>query len=145
MTTVEFRTPRELMQRVYDLREQGVSVPRIAALVGRPENTVYAWIYHPERYDPYIDQVAVERALSGDRKVFDNLTLYEADEFYDRLEARMAIEPYDRRLHHKTRGTTGNPGTRSPHWLHDLAELLGLPVDRLRRAMQRRAEAREAA
>ncbi len=38
------------------------------------------------RYDPYLDEVALERALNGDITVLDNLTHYERQEFITRLD-----------------------------------------------------------
>jgi hypothetical protein len=46
------------------------------------------WLNNPDKHSPYIDDIAVERALDFDWDVFDNLTPDERDVVYKKL-ARM--------------------------------------------------------
>lgn len=45
----------------------------------------FRWLGNPSKYDPWIDEIAVGRALEGDRKVYDNLTVWEKRVFFNRL------------------------------------------------------------
>lgn len=137
--------PRDLMRLVYDMHESGVGAPTIARRLKLPKGTVGGWLGHPDRFDPYLDEIALERALKGERPVFMALTMYEVDEFYDRVEARLRVEPYDNRIHHSEFDTDGRRGTRSPYWLHELEDGLGVSRGMLRQALRNRARARAAA
>lgn len=72
------------IRECYELHEQGLSSYQISKLVQRPDKTIYGWLRNPEKFSPYIDEVAVDRALRGERSVFKNLSLYELKEFYER-------------------------------------------------------------
>lgn len=93
--------PREIRERnhkicieVYELYATGLGCVRIHREVGVVSlATVSAWLHRPERYHPFIDEVAIMRALEGDRHVFDALTIWERDVFYDALQAkRMSMD-----------------------------------------------------
>lgn len=133
---------RQTLLTVYDMREQGYLVREIADAVGRRERTIWFWLSNPHRYDPYFDEVALERAMNGERKVYDRLTVFEMEEFYNRLEARMQVEPYDNKIHHPEFGTTGMAGTRSSYWLHDLVRRLGFEPEVVMRTLRNRRQAR---
>lgn len=136
---------REQMRRIYDLRAAGYTASMISATVGRPVGTINWYLSRPDRFDPYLDEVALKRALAGERKVFEHLTVFELDEFYRRIERRLEVEPYDDKIHASEFGTKKSRGTRSTFWLHDLEQLLGLSRGRMARALRRRHQAREAA
>lgn len=135
---------REMLFTVYDMREQGARPAEIAAAVGRSEKRVRYWLHNPQRYDPYFDEIALERVMNGDRSVYENLTVFEMDEFYNRLEARVQAEPFDSKLHHREFGTAPNSqaGTRKTYWLHDLTRSLGLNSESVRRTLMARRRAR---
>lgn len=64
----------------------------VGELAGVSGDTAKRWLCAPEKYDPYIDDVAVTRALEGDRDVYRNLTVWERNEFYralNRLKGQM--------------------------------------------------------
>jgi hypothetical protein len=48
---------------------------------------VRSWLEHPERFSPYIDEVAITRSLDFDWPVIENLTNQERSVFYDYLAA----------------------------------------------------------
>lgn len=49
------------------------------------ETQVVAWLTNPDRYSPFIDEIAVERAVAFDWSAFSSLTPAERREFGDRL------------------------------------------------------------
>lgn len=134
--------PRDVMFTAYDLYAQGTSVAEIARTVKRYHTTVAVWLNHPERFDPYLDEVAIARAMAGDREVYEHLTMYEEDEFLNRLEARVEAEPYDPKIH----VSGDNPGLRREvYWLSDLSYQLGLHKDTLPNLLRRRRRVAAAA
>jgi predicted transcriptional regulator len=84
--TVETRlTNHEKCLRAYELREEfGCTYAEIARRVDIDSDTVRRWITNPTKFDPYYDEVALMRALEGERKVYDRLTYWEEYEFYRR-------------------------------------------------------------
>lgn len=77
------------VKAVYDAHEQGASL-RAAARAGntRP-NSAKLWLAHPEKFDPYLDETAIVRALEGEKEVFRNLTVWERMETFLRLRAKI--------------------------------------------------------
>jgi hypothetical protein len=136
--------PRELVLAAYELREEGYSNAVIGRTLGVDRRVVGHWFNEPEKFDPYFDEVALERALAGERKVFDALTIYEADEFYRRVEERFEREPYDNKIHYPEYEGTGAAGTRKTYWMHDLERSLGMSSGWLRQAIRNRRKARAA-
>ena len=127
-----FRRPgctRDVMRRVFDLRDEGVSQRRIAIATGRARGSVATWLANSEQFDPHIDDIAVERALRGDRVVFGNLTMFERQAFLDQLVARLRREPRDT-FHHNQSG--------EPWWLSVLSADLGMSSNVLANAAYRR-------
>lgn len=53
----------------------------------RERNTVRTWLLETQKHSPFIDEIAVERALDFDWDVYERLTLEERREFYRRLAA----------------------------------------------------------
>lgn len=80
------RATREFVQQVYDTYEETQSLLATAKELGLSPSAVRYWISNPGRFDPYIDDIAVERALLGERKVFKNLTRWEEDVVYERIQ-----------------------------------------------------------
>lgn len=81
------------VQVVYDLAEQGLRVNEIYKQTGFFYKSIQRWLAHPERFDPYIDEVAVSRAIAGDGEVLDNLTIFEAEivvQYFAKHRARMS-------------------------------------------------------
>lgn len=124
---------RETVMAAYEMREQGALVQDIANALGENRKTVNTWLAHPERYDPFIDEVALERSMAGDEKVYFHLTIYEREEFFKRVVARMEKDPYDPKIH-RTPGTY-NVGTRIPYWGHELADSLHIHRDQFARTL----------
>jgi hypothetical protein len=80
------------MKQAYDLAERGLSFNEIGRRLDISRNTISNWLRDPARYSPYIDEVAMERCLQGDRKVFENLSMWELREFYERVRNRAEAE-----------------------------------------------------
>lgn len=76
---------REFVVKIYDTYEETQNKRETGRRLGVNEGTVRHWLSNPARFDPYIDWVAVERALLGERKVFKALTIWEEREVYSRL------------------------------------------------------------
>lgn len=74
----------ETVLAAFQMRSNGVSDRRVAAELGVADRTVRNWFSEPS-YDPHIDEVAVERALSGDLVALDGLTVWERHMFDDQL------------------------------------------------------------
>lgn len=75
--------------QVYDLKLDNpeLSCVKIAEKLGLNKATVSYWLRF-DRFIPYIDEVALERALEGDRGCFLALTIWERDLFWDGLQKR---------------------------------------------------------
>jgi hypothetical protein len=114
-------------EKVYEterLLGRGMSPTAIGTRVGLGHEQVqrirdYAW-----KYDPYVDEVAVERALGGDRSVLPRLTIRERAELRLRMVEHYIAEPHE-------------PG--SVHWLSTLASSWGTSFERLRDMISQRA------
>jgi hypothetical protein len=75
----------EKVREVYLLREEGASTAEITNKVGISRASFWRWIGKPAKYDPWLDEIAIVRALGGDVKVYDNLTVFEHQEFTRRV------------------------------------------------------------
>lgn len=75
--------------QVYELKceQPELSCVKIAEKLDLNKATVSYWLRY-DRFVPYIDEIALERALEGDRACFEGLTLWERDLFYDALQRR---------------------------------------------------------
>ena len=78
---------QEIVQRVYELRDEGQSYQSIADQVGVSRDALRKWYYEPETWSPYLDEVALERALAGDHSAYRHLSKFEYQEFDRRVEA----------------------------------------------------------
>lgn len=72
-------------ETVYALHEKGNNTNRCALGAGTSADTATRWLRNPARYHPYIDEVAVRRALNGERSVWEALTVWEFEVLYRRL------------------------------------------------------------
>lgn len=77
---------REFVKRVYDVYEETQSMVATAQELGISPGVVRYWISNPGRFDPYLDEIAIERALLGERKVFKNLTCWEEEVVYQKVQ-----------------------------------------------------------
>lgn len=109
----------EVIRESYELDSIGVPAYRIAQIVGSTRGTVVKWLKHPEKFSPYIDEVAMERALNGDRLVFENLSLVERREFWQRA-ATLSEKSFKENLSDPDTGRDRNP------WAAAIAADLGL-------------------
>lgn len=75
--------------QVYELAalRPELSQKKLGRKLGLNPASVSYWLRH-ERFSPYIDEIALERALEGNRSAYDGLTLWERDLFWDRLQAQ---------------------------------------------------------
>mgnify|MGYP003527102976 CR=1 FL=1 len=78
---------RKLVIIAYDLYRNypGMSIRDIAAIIGVSSATVGRWLKNEHRYHPDLDQIAIARALGGEKAVFDNLTIFEYWEMVNRI------------------------------------------------------------
>jgi len=113
---------RDAAFAVFDLAAEHPewSYMKISKETGVPYSTARSFLLCPERYDPYFDEVALERALKGDKEVFENLTIYEMREFMTRS---LALGPertaelghllgFDERKFYRKRGNFRRNATR---------------------------------
>lgn len=121
---------REFVRRVYDIYEETNSLTGTAMELGISPDAVRYWISNPAKFDPYIDEIAVERALLGERKVYENLTRWEADVVYEKLQ-----EILD--------STEDSLRAGQVYSLYE--DAWGVPVDTLKRRLIRRVRSRVAA
>lgn len=93
------------------------------------------WFANPEKYDPHVDKVAVERALNFDWDVIERLSLDERDLFYDKLAAM--DDPFEDGV-----GDNLNQKTMPTSW-RGRCYRFGSPNEReaVRQAVSRRKEA----
>lgn len=83
------------------------------------------------RWDPVDDNVAILRALQGDRKVFQNLTYFEKDTFLVILDSwSRGVNAWDL--------IDAIPPRFDPGWLRSLSRSLGFEEDSLSELLNRR-------
>jgi DNA invertase Pin-like site-specific DNA recombinase len=70
---------RETVLAAFELREAGLSERQICRELNLGKGTIQRWFTEP-RMDPYLDEIAIERAVKGDILVYDALTYFEMDE-----------------------------------------------------------------
>lgn len=111
-------TDVEVIRNVYDLAEKGLSGYRISKITGLSSDTVAKWLKYPNKFSPHLDEVALERALNGDRRVFDSLSNYERRVFWQRA-GDLSWRSYIETKTDKDQGYERNP------WVNELAARLG--------------------
>jgi hypothetical protein len=76
----------EDVREAYLLAEQGLGPADIERVTdGRIQRRVaWTWLRYPERFSPFLDEIALERALHGEREVYANLSSYERQVFWER-------------------------------------------------------------
>jgi hypothetical protein len=70
---------------VYDVFEETASINKAAAAAGVHWNSAQRWLAKPKKWDPFLDEVAIDRAMQGEYEVYKALTYWETIEFYQRL------------------------------------------------------------
>jgi hypothetical protein len=103
----------------------------------------------PHGYDTDVDDIAVDRALRGDRAVWEGLTHYERRMVLLKVAARRELELHENAEEKAmVRRVVGYATTfkgvhdRTPAWLRDLADQLGLTKKRLADYARETAQAR---
>src|SRR5690606_8101913 len=96
--------PRELAQEIHALEQDGKTRGQVVKELGVSytalrrhlgvRNNEESRARAMEKYDPYIDEIAVEKALRGERRAWDRLTYYERQEVRAALLRRSEREPY---------------------------------------------------
>lgn len=74
--------PYEKVLKAYEMHAQGVSLRQIGREVGCEFKTVHRWIQKPDLMSPYVDWVAVDRAVAGTISHKD-LTHWEREKFFE--------------------------------------------------------------
>lgn len=82
-------TPREKVLAAFEMRDEGLSFNRIRRTLGVGNGTVERWFAYPEM-NPYLDSVAIDRAVRGDIKVYDALTVFERERVHGLLNEEWA-------------------------------------------------------
>jgi hypothetical protein len=77
----------EQVAKAYALSDQGMYPGAIGKQLGVSRSAVRHWLDNPDRFSPVIDDVAIRRALEGDRTVFQNLTAFETKIFWEKSVA----------------------------------------------------------
>lgn len=110
----------------------------------RPSGSIYSLVRsvyaEPNMYDTYIDPVAIERALHGDRGAYEAMTYYELAALTD-LIVEMANngDTNCRWPGRKPMEAGGRPTEKDPGWVYLLAEVLGMEPHRFRKIKDKRA------
>lgn len=78
---------REQVVHLFTLRDENPTMPlrELGEKSGMSKASAMLFLRHREENDPYIDEIALMRAMEGDATVFQNLTKWELNEFYDRV------------------------------------------------------------
>ena len=84
----------EKVRLVFELAELGYTPPQVGKIAGVSAFSVRRWLKDNVFGNPYLDQVAIERALKGDRAVYERLTFYELIEFAKRARASLWYADY---------------------------------------------------
>jgi DNA invertase Pin-like site-specific DNA recombinase len=80
---------RETVLAAFEMNDAGVSVNRIRRALSLGHGTVQRWLTEP-KMNPYLDEIAIERAVKGDMPVFDALTYFEREEVLQQISAKSA-------------------------------------------------------
>jgi hypothetical protein len=116
----------DLIRQAYELHEQGKTPTEISRVIDVSKSQVRVWIQNPQRFSPYIDEIAVKRALDGDRKVYENLSRVEQEEF---LRRSRVISQQDLKENHYNEDTGAGFS-----WISQLESMLGVAPGSIRRA-----------
>lgn len=136
-------TPIEITEKLFGIEEAvpgrgGVKAVHgiLNDLVTGPDGEV-----HQVWYEPDVDEVAVARALEGDRLVWDALTHYERREVMLAVHARRELEQagnaadragFDPKSWDRKKGWLYVfPNARVPEWLERLCDSFDLPPKRI--------------
>ena len=76
---------RERVLEAYELHSDGFSLRKIADRIGGNYSAIRCWLQDPGKFDPYIDEVAIERAMKCDTSVIPRLSVFEYEESARRL------------------------------------------------------------
>ena len=74
-----------IVEAVYEMAEHGDDVETISKETGVSVTAINLWLSSPDEFSPFIDQVAVTRALAGDGPVYARLTPRERARFWELL------------------------------------------------------------
>lgn len=90
----------------------------------RSPETIRKWWDHPEKYSPYIDEVAMDRAFNDfDPKVIRNLSDLEWQTFIEKMDhdphKPWLEEPPQKGMERRSKRTTGHAVTGTDSWLSD--------------------------
>jgi AraC-like DNA-binding protein len=88
---------RETVLAAFELREAGRSERQICRELNLGKGTIQRWFTEP-RMDPYLDEIAIERAVRGDIPVYDALTYFEMEEALRYLAARRHLIDFTERF-----------------------------------------------
>lgn len=143
MAAVKALPSREKAEEIHQLlKQEGVTDRDIVDLVfgeRRPEymTVVRQIIATPDRFHPDVDEVAVARALGGDRAVWEALTHYERREVMlevrARREAEWAENEDDRAAFQQHRGQANYvcPKSKCEPWMETFSAMTGWHVGRI--------------
>jgi len=147
-----------LLTEVYELKESGMNNSQVAKATGTTREQVRRWWSFPEKYSPYLDEIAIERAINGDRKVFEALTDFERHEFWMRFIKRANsvdlelvkqdnnggnwTNPYLTMMQ-SALGMSGKALTSAMHCAKETAERRAAPVKPVRRGPGRNSKLTE--
>lgn len=141
----------ERVTTIRELRSAGHRVGAIAARVFGTHRHGKGWVREilasSHDFDPYVDQVAVDRALLGDAAVWESLTHYERRDVMLAVHERWTSERAENVRWKQVWG--GKRGTNfwtdlhppRPEWVAALADGWGLTSGRLLTEARRYAEA----
>jgi predicted transcriptional regulator len=106
---------------VYYLSERGMSNRDIAKKLGFSRQAVTKWVKNPQHHSPFIDDIAIDRAINGDVEVYNNLSRWEYIEFWKEVR-RLAQAELDSGFYSSTNGV---------EVYRRVASFLGMDVNRV--------------
>ena len=78
---------RQQCTELYELIAEGKTLGEARELVDVSHSVASRWVNNPSKYDPYLDEIAITRALAGEKNVYESLTVWERRAFLQHLIA----------------------------------------------------------
>lgn len=124
---------RDAIREAKWMLKRGMTGGEIEYRTGLNSDRIYSLRHNPEQWSLIVDEVAITRALDGDRTVLPHLTRYERLELLERLTAMYEAEP----------GRSSNQ--QETHWTTELAMKWGVDPKKFRERLSARVRRRAAA
>lgn len=77
------------IRNAYEMRERGFTNRAIAQVISVSPAQVGQWTAHPEKFSPFVDEIALERAMEGDRGAYESFSYKEQEIFWEKMTRYM--------------------------------------------------------